>query len=1245
MTDFTEIFEDYAQESAAPPVYLVSGQDWVGVYDTVPAPPDTTTPAASLPRGATMKVLQLPLDGQTLSKEIRVVKPWTTPRVLGSTMLTFSQLEDIPGEIEITTLASATQLNYGPYNTGTSELTGINDSYSNLLGMYAVNYSVAEVSRLNLPVDFEVGVCSLKLGGTVNLADFVAENSAILTGIEYTIGTSVPGINSGPIPTPSPITNLVTSYTATVNSETEGVVLQQFFDSIYSRGAVMVEPALDPCSECNMKFTIKKGTVWPGEYSIVDKCTSTQIKNPTVKVDPCDEDAVDDSQFFEDWVFDTERYALTEPTEFFRYANDNLPVICIDAKEKLTLSFTVISSLVVVNANPAGSITTPTNAQLAQQQALSNALTDFQAENLSLYFPSGFGTGFDVENLTGNANYINVGIVGLGTAPSIVTATDRTSNLFGNTTVIPRYSSWPAQFTTNIGMKFPGSMIIPANSSIISSTNQNAGVVTSTVEDVARAAAAQSRLFFEYAIVPDGFVFQGSYIFEEVVPNNTKISFPVGSILTNPAEVPLSASWKSFPINDADIAAGHVLVSDLKFKCSQILTGDVSLSCGSLIKRGSILAPGPATPTLQNPAFITGKGMVSTKDTKVVAGTEIQADYEVCKQGTTCAGASFLAGTVFKKLSSLPAGFFITNGNTAPGDITIATNAGITLNPGLELNKPILGSGFTWNIGTGFEPCSEIPGNSIISQGVVFPSGTKISCGTKFPFPFPNPAGYVYQTSKPIPAGTEFAPGTVLPEVFARPNLVPAPIGSAVGQTPQKDVPYYFIYAGSTSYFVVKSGTVLAKGCSLPQGTVLLATQNMAALADYTTGTPTFSAAAYTPGTGVVPGIFVTPTSNPPTLSFQETDYNFAYCQGPAGIDFTLTAGVESTNGINLLVQTVLPNDLAIPIGDSQTILKGFIFNVPFVIQQASPIVCEYVVTQENRVYHPENKELLYDVVLNTDFTVPEQFTLVRRVVLPSYPSCFITTLIPTATAFIRFPNNTTTTNRKFKVGSEGLRIATTPLISEVVSRASISLRLGNKIDVSNATALQNDNALYLTTLLQLPCDWKILADISSVVAPAPEPYTVPAITLTGYFLPAGAKLPISITVNAGDVLPAGLVTSNPIQLEEDYVVPPCSSPLLIKAGSKILERSCFQRGTVLVGGLNASGLVYGKVECWNAEGELSLSPGDALPESFQYNVFYGDLGLVVHQSGVDVDQLLLRIADLEAKVLTLSVAHQVEHP
>lgn len=1136
MTDYTEKFNDFAAGSAAPPQYFSYNANYAG---------DINTPAASLPRGMTAVEAQLATTGQTLNRDVKVVKSWVTPRLPRSTRLTLPSFECISGDLEVTNLPSTDALNYGPYYTGPNPGTGGNfDPYTNVDGAYSASYSEVDISRLEFPLGFKVGYSALELGGCVGLGDFLSEHPEYQTGLMFVAG--------GGDPTPFlEIGNTFTGLTGIGISDLNAIV---------SCSTVTVNPPQDPCCVPCMGFVIKKGTKWPGDYSIIDLKTDCAIKNPTIKPELCG-CATDENEeiFNEDWVFKTSEYVLAESTVFERYEDDGLPVIVLRPKTCLSLSFTVSS---VLEFNPQGTL----------QETLVSLL---QNGDFELYLPSGSGPGY---YLTSDGFYPGYG--------EIIDSdgSDRNYELFGNKTVIPRGSSFPCGFTTDVGMKFPSSMVIPSGSSIIAPQYSDPAVNPRQV--------AQSRILLDYSIFAPGFVFAETYRFINIVPSSKELSYPPGSILSQPATLPLSSKWECLKISDADISGGHVLASDLRFNENQQITTDVYLSCGSIIVKGSILEEGT----------VTDEGMMSTKDLKFSAGTPITSPYLVCTPTTTCPGTNFLAGTIFKQGSSLPLGLEIPNGNVTPADISIPVTASVTINAGSELLSPILQPGFIWGQGTGFEPCSEIPSGSQISAGANIPVKTIFYAGSKFPFPFPLPLGVVFEPCSEIPAGTQFSSDIALPMIFAKPNMVFPVTGNL------SDVPYTFINLGGKTYFVLKSGTVLTGGFTIYKGSVLLATTEMQALVP-TGDNPAFSTGAYD-------GTWVTGAGE---LIFNETEYSFVSMGcGPSIETFTMNQGVPTMNTIHVNGQVVIPFDLAVPTNDSASIFKGVVFNVPFTTAVVSKPDQKYVILEDNSVYHPPNKEICTQLVLNTDFLVPSNFTLTRKITLPNAPTCYITSILADEGTFIKYPSTVQTTNKRFLVGSSGLEISSSG------TKAGITLRRGNVINMQT----DSYDGLVLPNVVVLQHEWKLLADLTNAAS----------INASGYYLPAGAVLPAPLNIRACTELPAGLTPANPIQLAQDYVVTPESGRILIPKNSYIVCNSVFERGTSLATGFSALDVTYGPVDCWSAGTDIFLPAGVCVPSSLEYFYFGDTESLPVYTDVCEYNSLLLRLADLETKIKNLAM-------
>ena len=1198
-------YQIYEIETSAPNMIFPYGGYYFGPIGA---------PAASLARGATAAVMQPSVETHVLTKPLQIVKKFTSPRFPKPSRAALSQLPTTIGDIVVTNLPSTSSLNYGPIYSGNDPMTHLAEvPFSGKGAAYAAAYSDADVPRLVFPQGTQVGTASLSLGGVVSLADHFALGAAYVDSAMFQVTS---GTTHGANDTLRSISELSNIPGASNSPVTAGYVVNNTPGSpdywaahIRTRATVNIDPPHEHCCVQRMCFTIKKGTVWPGDYSILCNETERYITNPTLRHDSCCSLLENQANIFlEDWCFDTDKYTLGETVQLYRYDNQNLPVVCIHPGTCLSLCFSVVTSL------ETDSIST----SVPDAVALASLMADLNGGSLFLYLPSGTGPGvmvtkeFDLPE--GNLPLLTQVFDTDGSFPGTpsalypgdATGTDRDLTLFGNQTVIPQGTSIPSCFTIDVGMDFPSGFEIAESTTILApsnSVNNNytpSGTLIGTQQQFVL--TAQSRLWFNYVVMAKGFTFSGSYVFEDIICEAKKIKVPCGSTTVGPLSLPYSSSWDEFYLESAYLSAGHKLISSLTFNKGQVVPSPISLVVGSVLAKGSVLAPGTNT----------GADISATTDMRFMAGITINSPFNICNTITTTTLTNFIAGTIFRKNTTIPALTVITNGNTAPAPIVIGVGANVVLQAGSELINPVLQPGFTFGPGTGFESCAEIPANSTISAGAVLPALTTFLIGSKFPFPFPLPQGVVFDCQHTIFAGTVFTEGNRIPRIFGKNQQDLS--GSGNGANANK--PFLFVTLNGKTYMVLKSGTSLLSKFHIPKGSVLLPSMDLTSVY-ITPGTPpttTFDASVWN-GTAWV----TTPIGTPPfNITLTDSEYTVASggCVGTGSGYFELVQGVPTANSIWLLVDVISPLDLAIPVSDSFSVFDRIVFNVPFVIQNDTKPDQSYLVQSDGAVLFPANKELPLNVILNSDFTIPVTFSLSRKITLPHIQDCYITSILEDPNSWIRFPSTVQQTRTRFLIGSGGLTIA--PGLGN--SNAGLTLTTGNVIDVNNG-------GITILSPITLGEDWRLLFALNNV----PFPFT-----MTGVFLPAGSSLPADICLLKDSPLPAGLTSANPIQLAKDYIVCAEASPFVLTADSFIAECSTFAAGSLFASGIEAHGVTYGEVCFWPDEDELVLAPGTSVPESLRYS-YFGDSSVMIFSQNHKDESLENTVASLQAQVAALT--------
>lgn len=1017
----------FENENAAPNRVFPYGSSYVGAVDTS---------ARSLLRGATVVQMQPSSKTHVIQKQVRIVNSFEAPRFVKSCKLSLACLEATAGDITIVTLPSVSNLYSGPVpgcEAGPDPAEGT-DPFSGVGSLYASAFDAMDIERFVFPVGTIIGNRPLQLGGVLSLRDHL-NKSGQSRGAKFMLSCGVS--NHGDTDVLRDISELENE-SGEEPSNGYGVPCT-WKRHIRVRNSVGVDPQ-DSESSSRTVFTIKKNTLWPGDYSIMDNATGFYITNPTVRTDCGCLSEGDASIFNADWIFDSDRYTIAEPIVLSMVSTEDLPVVVFSAGSKLGYEFSVNSTLELDTETDEDSINT-------LNQDITNG-------DVKLYLRHGSGYGIEsTDEFTGEA-FFNA------------TGTDRDLLLFGVPTVISQGTYIPSTFVIQTGVSIPAGFRLPVGTTVIGASNEDP---VNYDQDHCHAAVptAQSKFLLSHVILDPGFVFADNYIFSRIVTEAASIPLPIGSYALTPLSIPNSSSWEEFSLVNAILSEGHVLAAPLTVAVAQTIVSDVELMAGSVLSKASVLAPDT----------VTGVGMKSSKAVTAAAGTVIKSSLSLSSSISTSEARDFVAGTKFGKSTALPTGAVISNGNTVPALLPILTSSGVVLAEGSIIENPILQPNFYFLQGTGFESGSEIPANSTISAGAVIPAGARYSVGIKLPFPLPLPAGVVFTTDSVIPAGTIFDENTAIPRIFGRNQQ---DLSDAANATK----PFYFVTLDRVTYLVVKSKSGLLNGQMIPKGSVYLPTVDLASVV-IQSGVPSFTEDVYVDDAWV---------AGNDTIVLNEGTWNTENRSliGGGSTRFTIEQGVPTANTIYLLEDVILDGDFALRVQDSASVFDKIVFNVPFKTQVDTKPAANYLTLSDGRVFFPSGKDLTFEITSETDFTVPMTFSLTKKLVLPTSVECFVPGILDAVDTYIKFPPTTQRTHRKFKIGTGGLAIASgsgskaglsLPPVVNVVRTAGSGITLSAPLVIEVTEWLIESDLIAVPALtivgLSLPIDAVLPADIT----------------------------------------------------------------------------------------------------------------------------------------------------------------------
>lgn len=1127
----------------------------------------SAAPPRSLAKGATVVKWQPSIASHKFNKKVEVVNGFIAPRFPCSSKLVLPELNQTQSVINVQTLPYTPSFSYGNFYIGTDCVTNSPFSpFSNTGTSYTGTFEDANIPKLTFSPGTVVGNDRLLLGGVLSLSDHFHQGpeykdlSRFIVKAKEQANENIHGA-----------TDVLRSLNELENEP--GVCPHSGYgvpcnwpEYIRCRASVNI----DPPESCEMKrtvFTIKSGTKWPGDYSIKDNCTDRYITNPTLPHDcSCSSQEYPDS-FLHDWIFDSDKYTIVESILLSRNDNEDLSVVSFEQGASIHYSVSVITTIEYDYSSGNPNI-----------DSLCDALAD---GSLNIYLCSGTGQGVHRSDEFPPASNMLV-----------ADESDRGLLLFGPLTSIPAHTYCSVPFTLETGMRVDGPVDFGVATEVVAPSNLTYpnNDPESCSEEV-RVHTAQSRWVFGHSIFDNNFVFEGNYIFEQIVCEQKSIRLPCGAYTLTPFDVPYSASWREFCLENAFISPEHVLSAPLLFNKTQGVPSELECGVDTVLAKESCLAP----------RTLTADGMKPTRDVRCEEGTLIQSLFALFCPLTTTSPKDFIVDTIFGKNTVLPVETRLSNGNTTPSPLAITTSHGVTLAPGSKLCKPILQSNFTVNSGSGFEADFEIPQNSTVSEGAVLLSETVLPAGFKAPFCIPLPPGVVFDPHCSIQVGTIFGEGVSIPRIAGKPQ-------QDLTNCDFKNKGFLFVTLNNKNYLVLKSGSTLIDGFHLPKGSVLLASNNMGGVS-INNNITSFNCEVYKDDKFVKD-----PCEEGITLFPSDYNVDSRGSCGTGSDKLVIEVGCPTSVPIYTTVDIILKDDMAIPWNDSPSTFERILFNVPFkIITEVKP-ECPYLVDGENSVFHAAGKDLNFDIRLSTDFTVPTTFILTKKILVPGCHEEFVTGMLQTKGSFIRFPPVTTRTHKNILIGPEGLEISS----GGCGSRSGLTLPTGNVISTTGC-------GITLQQPLTVESDWRILVDL----------HCVPALTIYKLVLPAGSSLPADVNLPAGSPLPAGLHSCHPIELLEDYTITSESSPFKVVVDSVLAERTILSTGSKIVDGLEAKNVSYGPVSCWSKNGELILAVGHHFDSSFKF-CYFNDAEPISIAQDSDTDRLKDAIVYIESQLVTI---------
>lgn len=765
-----------------------------------------------------------------------------------------------------------------------------------------------------------------------------------------------------------------------------------------------------------MSFWVKKNTVWPGDFVIIDSATGEYMKGDKLPgiID------LETQLFLEDTLFDTSKWTIMDNMIL---TNSSGSAVTIPAGAEIATPITVAATF---TATATGSVA-----------AVDLIIAEINSSSapMNLYFPSGTGDG------STDAGGANISLTG-GTD-----RTDRDLLVPSLRFIIPPQTQYVGQYTVRPLTQLPGGFIFPK------------GTVLSSINDTNT--LVQKKMTFDKVIMDENFNIEGDCIIGQVVTSNKKIEIPEGNSLLGPSTVPISASWTNeIPVEGAIVSDEYTTQGDMR------LTEDLIVRSAITLARNSKLAARSILPT----SALTADNMTVTDEVHFASQTSISSDFDfkapiAIDEMTTSNGKTLVSGTIIRSNNGdsdektiIPTGMVLSNGSSTPGPIKISAADSVTLKPTLELKGGVsVGPSFTFTKDVQFEPETEFSPGTVFGAGAILPSGTSILKNSKFAFNFALPADTELAKATKMYSGTTFAPGSSLPATPCRIH--------ENGDLPLIDTPFRIISQSGVSYIVYRSGTVFTSGFQITKGSILLATSGMGGVDQSTT---VFNSSAYTSGA------FVTDSNK--YYLFDEGETKFL--SGGSGLSlqsFQLDAGVASITGIQLRGEAVFAYDIAIPFIDSSTVFSEVSFNVDYVLTRDVTIDADYTVNGDNLMYWPSQRELPQDLIIAGELSITSDTTLTRKVKLPSAATFYLENILSATGSFIKMPNIATNLKWNVKIGDTALVIGQ----NSGESRSYLIAPTGMYVLSSYVEGGSTIQGLKVRSQVTLEQDWELLQDLT----------------------------------------------------------------------------------------------------------------------------------------------------------------------
>lgn len=1103
----------------------------------------TSSTKAVLPNGATVTKYLFPQTSTATTADMLIAETFKTPVDPEAQTMSVPFVKNLHGDMTSYLVPSTASLNigWGDFDDADGEF---NTPYSSIL----------DGSSMSLPSGTKVGIKNLFLGGAVNLGTYFGsggDGEDYLSGSKFKRHASATVGNYGAVGTIRAMSQLgnASASGGTTQGFGDGLSGTAADDTLTLLGAISIVPTvtiLPPMEEGagDMKFVIKKGSSWPGEYSIKNRATGEYVK--AERGDDMKGIVSKDSLLFtEDFEFDTAKYEITEALSFTNSSGASIVL------EHGTVTTLPISISVAFSASSSNSAT----GMVAFLAEVNSTTTP-----LYLYLACGTADGIASTSYTLPS--------GSSTSVNMPDGTDRSATPFGVPVIFSEGTEYDAPFTLRPLQNIPAGFLI-ANGSTTSAVSNSTSASTYVKRKVF--SFGKTVLFPNFSITSDTLMTEVTLTIKQTVAE-------AGSKTLQPQAIPLTASWQE-PLNlgTVIIANNYVAQGDMHFNVDTLLNSAVTLVRGTVMEAGSILPIGT----------VSREGIYATDESTFAVTTSVQSDLDLRQSITVdqLNGTSIVlpVSTILRAKSSdgsfstrLPVNMIIPNGNVFPADIRINPTEGVALKTGLEVGGAVLGPGFIFSATTQFEPETSFPIGTTFSSGVLFPAGTEFPKDSKFGYQFPMPIDTIIARDTKIPASTKFAPGSVLPSIPAREQ--------EDNTLTNASAPFFIVTQGSTTYMVIKNGGVFSRGYRFPKGTVLLPTQNLASCST-TSGTRTFASGAYTSGAFVVDAT--------KTYTFDEGEFSFL--AGSSGLsiqNLTLSAGTALTTGIEVKGSATFDYDVAVPFIDSSSVFENMAFDVNFITQRDATLAADMLVNGNNMVYWAANQGLPQDVVLVGEIATTASSVSTRKVTLPNSSAFYLENVLSTSGTTIQMPNIPTVMPKKFKVGSSALTIG----MGSGESHSYIQIPRGTYVTMQYTESGTTTQGLKLRSQVKLEHDWEILEQINSS----------PSFVAAGLFLINGSSLPGTVTIGSRTPFPRGFTFATTVQLAESFEVggkdnTTYSVPALAEfaAGSKIAKGSTFTTGCAL------NNVTIAAVKL-NADSGAYVLQDFLLNTAIKYYFFYG---------------------------------------